>query len=382
MIDFGSRLKKLRKEDKLSQSKLADKLGYCRSTIANYEQNSRLPSVEILMDIADYFDVSLDYLMERTNIRSTLENTYSNKPSSIFIIINPDTGKIIDYNTAALAFFGYSKDKLLSKTIFDLSMLARETVSRELKKTLKEEKNIFHSPQRLSSGEIKDVKITTNLVIINNSPFIGALMTDITGQCEKVAVLHKKIDSFIKSISKIIRYHIPYKKHHCKNVAQLSIAIGNKLGLSPEEICGIRYAALLHDIGLLSVPPRILNKPDKLTQNEINIIKEHPTEGSQILKEVNFSRPVAEIISQHHERIDGSGYPLGLPGRKILLEAKIIAVADVVEAITSQRPHREKQSIKIALAEIKDKSGKKFDKDIVNICVDLFENKGFEFPFT
>ena len=379
MNDFGSRLKRLRKEKKLSQSELANKLGYCRSTIANYEQNKRLPSVEILLDIADYFNVSLDYLMERTNIRNTLERQFNNKNSSILLLLDPDTGKIIDCNATALSFYGYDKEELLSKTVYDINPLPNKEIYKNIKKTINVEKNLIYSQHQLSNGDIKDVIITTNLVIINDSTYIGAVITDVTGLEQQETELHNKINDFLNSISEVIGYHIPYKKHHGKNVAKLSIAIGNKMGLSPEEITGIRYASLLHDIGLLSVPPRILNKPDDLTKNEINIIKEHPTEAHKMLSTVDFTRPVAEIIYQHHERLDGTGYPQGLSDKKILLEAKILAVADVVEAMNSQRPHRDEHNIEFVLKEIKDKAGKKFDRDVVNICIDLFEDKGFDF---
>jgi HD-GYP domain-containing protein (c-di-GMP phosphodiesterase class II) len=136
-------------------------------------------------------------------------------------------------------------------------------------------------------------------------------------------------------------------------------------------------AAIIHDIGKIFVSDKILNKKEKLTGDEYDIIKKHPEAGYEVLKTIDFPWPLADIILQHHERLDGSGYPYGLKGDGIYLESRIISVADVVEAITFERPYRPAMGIDRALAEIEDKKGKLYDPEIVDICVDLFREKKF-----
>ena len=149
------------------------------------------------------------------------------------------------------------------------------------------------------------------------------------------------------------------------------------MGVPPDMAEGIRIAAVIHDIGKVSVPAEILSKPGKLTQNEIELIKDHPVTGYHILKDVEFPWPVAEIIWQHHERLDGSGYPRGLKGDDVLLEARIIGLADVVEAMASHRPFRPAQGIDAALEEITEHRGTLYDPEVVDACVKLFREKGY-----
>ena len=151
------------------------------------------------------------------------------------------------------------------------------------------------------------------------------------------------------------------------------------MDLSPERIDTIRMAAQIHDIGKIAIPSEILSKPSKLTQIEYDFIKTHPQNGYDILKNIDFPGPVAEIVLQHHEKINGSGYPKGLFGNKILLESKIITVSDIVEAMSSHRPYRPKLGIDPALAEIEKNKGIFYDPDIVDICVKLFKEKNFKF---
>ncbi len=161
-------------------------------------------------------------------------------------------------------------------------------------------------------------------------------------------------------------------------MAKLAVAIAEEMKLPADKIAGLRYACLVHDIGKLAVPAEILAKPAVLTEMEFALIKFHPQQAYDILKEVDFPWPVADIVLQHHERRDGSGYPRGLKCNDILPEARIIAVADVVEAMASHRPYRPALGIEAALAEIKAKRGKLYDPRVVDACVSVFE-KGFTF---
>ncbi len=171
----------------------------------------------------------------------------------------------------------------------------------------------------------------------------------------------------------------PYTAGHQRRVAQLACAIAHEMGLDRETIEGIRIAALLHDIGKIYVPAEFLSKPGLLTDIERILLKTHPQVGYDILKNIDFTRPVAEIVLQHHEKIDGSGYPQGLTGDNILLEAKILGVADITEAMASHRPYRPSLGIKAALKEISRNKGTLYDPTAADICLQLFAKKAFKF---
>ncbi|MDO8991062.1 MAG: PAS domain S-box protein [Sideroxyarcus sp.] len=172
----------------------------------------------------------------------------------------------------------------------------------------------------------------------------------------------------------------PYTVGHERRVANVAAAIGSELGLDESRIEGLRVAGQLHDIGKISIPAEILAKPGRITSSEYMLIKDHPQSGFDALKDVGFPWPVADVALQHHERIDGSGYPHGLKGDKILLESRIMAVADVVEAMASHRPYRPGQGIDKALAEIERGSGSVYDVEISEICLRLFRKQGYSLP--
>lgn len=159
----------------------------------------------------------------------------------------------------------------------------------------------------------------------------------------------------------------------------MAIAIAREMNLSSDLIESVRIASRIHDIGKTGIPIEILTKPAKLSSLEMSFIREHPQLGYDILKDIDFPYPIAQIVLQHQERIDGSGYPHGLKGDEILLEAKIIAVADVVEAMSSHRPYREAFGIDAALSEIYKKRGILYEPEIVDTCIKLFREKGFDF---
>lgn len=170
----------------------------------------------------------------------------------------------------------------------------------------------------------------------------------------------------------------PYTAGHQKRVAQLACAISREMGFSEEEVRGVNVAGILHDIGKICVPAEILSKPAPLNDLEYAMIKSHCQAGYDILQGIHFSWPVAEIVMQHHERIDGSGYPQGLKGDEILLESKILGVADVVESVASHRPYRPSLGSEKAINEIEKNSGILYDHDVVNACVEVFQG-GFVF---
>jgi putative nucleotidyltransferase with HDIG domain len=189
---------------------------------------------------------------------------------------------------------------------------------------------------------------------------------------ERTAELKEALVGTISAMSLTVEMRDPYTAGHQTRVAKLARAIAERLGLPKEKVEGVFFAGLIHDIGQLSIPAEILSKPGALFAEEFALIKKHPCSGYTILQNIKFPWPIATIIRQHHERMDGSGYPRQLVGDKILLEARILAVADVVEAMASHRPYRPALGIEAALEEIDKMKGQLYDAAVATACIDLF----------
>lgn len=190
--------------------------------------------------------------------------------------------------------------------------------------------------------------------------------------------LRKSMGSIIQVVAAVVETRDPYTAGHQKRVSNLARAIATEMDLSSESIEGVRTVAMIHDIGKISIPAEILSKPGKLTNLELDLIKTHSQVGYDILKGIKFPWPIADIIYQHHERLDGSGYPQGLKDGDICLEAKIISVADVVEAIASHRPYRPAKGIDAALDEIEKNKGILYDAVVVEACLHLCRERSFK----
>jgi len=181
----------------------------------------------------------------------------------------------------------------------------------------------------------------------------------------------------VDAVAKLTELRDPYTSGHEKRVGEISAAIAVEMGFDERYQEGLRIAGLLHDIGKIGVPAEILVKPSRLSAGEYALVKEHTEFGYQVLRNIDFPWPVADIARQHHERIDGSGYPLGLKGEQITMEARIVAIADVVESMASHRPYRPGLGIDVALAEIEQNAGKLYDTDAASACLRLFQDKGY-----
>ncbi|MGE0356225.1 MAG: HD domain-containing phosphohydrolase [Burkholderiales bacterium] len=192
--------------------------------------------------------------------------------------------------------------------------------------------------------------------------------------------LEKSVQSTLEAVAHMVELRDPYTSGHERRVGELAAAIGEEMGLAEHSVRGLRLTGFVHDIGKISAPAELLVKPTRLTPIEYELIKGHSQAGYDVLKNVDFPWPVAETILQHHERLDGSGYPRGLEGEAILLEARIIAVADVVEAMASHRPYRPALGVEPALAEIEKGAGKTYDPAVAAACVRLFREKGYALP--
>jgi HD-GYP domain-containing protein (c-di-GMP phosphodiesterase class II) len=183
----------------------------------------------------------------------------------------------------------------------------------------------------------------------------------------------------LQVISDTVETKAPYTADHQRRTADLARAIGREMGLAEDQQEGLLMAGIIHDLGLVSIPAKILNKPAKLSEVEFKLIQTHSQTGHDILKDLDFPWPLAKIVLQHHERLNGSGYPQGLKGEDVSPEAQILMVADVVEAMASYRPYRPALGIGVALEEIKKNMGIKYQPEVVKKCLTLFKEKGFGF---
>lgn len=228
------------------------------------------------------------------------------------------------------------------------------------------------------------------------SDIIAAGATDFIAKPFQVSELEAKLDRItreklvlrqlqttlmeaIEALTSALEMRDPYTAGHQRRVAQLALAIAAEMGFAEPTLTAVRMAGLVHDIGKISVPSQILAKPSQLKETEMSLIREHVEAGYEILKKVHFPWPIARIVHQHHERLDGSGYPRHLSGDEILLEAKILAVADVVEAMSSHRPYRAAIGRTAALEEIEKNQGRFYDQCTVQACLRLFREKHYSF---
>lgn len=194
--------------------------------------------------------------------------------------------------------------------------------------------------------------------------------------------LRRELEGTVQAVSSMVEMRDPYTAGHERRVAALASAIAEEMGLPEEQVRGIHLAGTIHDVGKIQIPAEILSKPGRLTDVEYRLIRQHPQTGYEILKNIEFPWPIAQTVLQHHERMDGSGYPNGLKGGEILLEARILAVSDVVEAMASHRPYRPGLGVDEALREIREHRGTYYDPEVADACIRLFEEKGYTLPET
>lgn len=220
---------------------------------------------------------------------------------------------------------------------------------------------------------------------VNTDTLLGAIYKSAKTRFQKRDLEKAKqdiIDSLEQTIgvlSRAIELRDPYTDGHQKRVSLLAVAIAEEMGLSSPQTNGIRLGSLVHDVGKIRVPAEILSSPRRLTKIEMDIIRTHIQAGYDILAGATFPWPVARMVLEHHERMDGSGYPRGLSGEDICVEARIIAVADVIEAMSSHRPYRPARDIQAAIAEIQEKRGKLYDENVVDCCIRVLEKRNFKF---
>ena len=324
--------------------------------------------------------VLCDLKMPKMDGFQVLETVAREAPETPIIMIS-GTGAIHDViETLRLGAWDY-----ILKPIYDMGVLEHA-----LSKVL-ERARLLRENRRYREHLEEEVKKRTQEIMERTNELQSAnkqLNAEIT---ERKAVekqlknslnsLEKTIEGTINTISLIVEMRDPYTGGHQRHVAQLSQEIAREMGFTAEQLKGIYYAGLIHDIGKLAVPIEILVKPGSISGIEHMMIRTHPQAGWEILKKIEFPWPIAEIALQHHERLDGSGYPNGLAGDNILIESRIVAVADVIESMMFHRPYRESLGLDVALAEISVKRDQLYDPGVVDTCIKLFREKNFDFDY-
>ena len=344
--------------------------------------NGEIQSQALYADITERKQVEKNLQESEERYRIVVENAHE------AIIITQDM-KLVFANSGATEQIGYSKETLTSGvfTSFihpdDRQMVADYSIKRLNGENVPP---VYSFKIISQDGKVRWVELNATVIEWNKKPATLNFLNDITERklleeerIENYNQIKKALQATVQSIALLVETKDPYTAGHQDRVSQLAQAITIEMGLTEDQQDLVRTASIIHDLGKVSVPSELLSKPTKLSELEFNIIKVHSQAGYNILKDINFPWPVADVVLQHHERMDGSGYPKNLQGEDILLEARILAVADVVEAISSHRPYRPARGINFALDEISKNKGTLYDANVVDACRKLFREKNFAF---
>jgi PAS domain S-box-containing protein/putative nucleotidyltransferase with HDIG domain len=324
-------------------------------------------------------------LMIVTEKLGTLEErhrlTFENVTDVIFMMDADLT--VLSMSPSVETLLGYKPEDFINRPFSDLRrILTRESFERasaNLSLILRGETvpaTIYEFVSK--NGTIKYGE-TNGSPIMRNGEVTGivSVARDITDRQNSVDQLRKALGGTVRAIASMVEVRDPYTAGHQRRVADLARTIAQEMGLSDEKVNGLRMAGIIHDIGKVSVPAEILSSPRKLSNLEFSLIKTHAQAGYDIIKDIEFPWPIARMILEHHERMNGSGYPNGLTENNILLDSRILAVADVVEAMATHRPYRPSLGIDAALKEITQNKKVLYDPDVVDICLILFKKKGY-----
>ena len=304
-----------------------------------------------------------------------------------------EQGIVTDWNPEAGRMFGFSKSEAVGKPLVDIIIPPefRDAHTAGLKHYLDTgEAKVLNTHVEITAlhknGSVIPVELSISPMEQGGSVTFNAFIRDLTernkakvGLVKGAESLRKSLVGTVQVIAKAVEARDPYTAGHQQRVSQLARSIAQEMRLDRQAVEGIRMGASVHDIGKIHLPAEILSKPAKLSATEYLLIQDHPQVGYDILKDIEFPWPLADIAHQHHERMDGSGYPQGLKGDEICLEARIVAVADVVEAMSSHRPYRAGLGIELALEEVKKGRGSLYDPNVVDACLKLFAENRFTF---
>jgi len=354
-------------------------------------ESNAVPICDVTGELIGFRGVDRDITERKQTEKALLKekhfsDTVMDSSPGLFFVFD-DKGNILRWNRNVEKVTEYSTQEISKMNVLDFVVQEDKKSATE---TIQEALNKGQASVEITilskSGKKIPFYLTGLRTHIENITCVVGSGFDITERKETEEALQGSYDqlqeifiSAINALASTVEMKDQYSAGHQLRVAQLSCAIAEEMGLSKDQIEGIRMAGLIHDIGKIVVPAEILNKPGPLTEVQYEMIKMHPQAGHDILKRIAFPWPVAQIVQQHHERIDGSGYPQGLSGEGILPEARIMAVANVVAAMTAHRPYRPAYDIEEALAEISHDRGTKYDSAVVDACLRLFTKRGFVF---
>ena len=343
---------------------------YCCAFVRDISERKKV--VEALRESEEKF---------RSLVESTSDFFWEIDRNERYIYVSPKITSLL----------GYYPEEILGKTPFDLMpKIEAERISKQFQ-VITAQKAPFDSLENIlvhRDGYHIMVETSGLPIFDEQGVFRGyrGIDRDVTerkrAESELTLSLDKlshSIESAIEAMALTVEMKDPYTAGHQRRVAILACAIAKEMNLPDKVVDGLRLAAVVHDIGKIYVPAEILSKPGKITEIEFSLIKTHPKVGFDVLKTIEFPWPIAQIVLQHHERLNGKGYPAGLSAEEILLEAKILSVADVVEAMSSHRPYRPALGRRLALEEIAQQSGLAYDSEVVDACLRLFKERGFSF---
>jgi len=318
--------------------------------------------------------------------RIELENMVDSISSDVIMVVDREN-RVVRCNASLKRIFGYQPAEFLGRRTEQLFRVQPDPWGDSpgsSEKTHQGDFSVITAIGRYRDGHEIPLEVITGRLTTGEGAVL--LLRDISERVAAEAQLrnsYRKLQTLLEETVNILAMAVemrdPYTAGHQRRVATLACAIADELKLSARRMDGLRLASIVHDVGKLYVPAEILSKPGILSETEFNLIKAHPQLGYDLLKKIDFPWPVAEMVLQHHERVDGSGYPQGLRDKEILLESRIMGVADVIEAMASHRPYREAHGPSKALQEISRNRGKLYDAEVVDACLRLFYERGFEF---
>ncbi len=291
-----------------------------------------------------------------------------------------EDGMYISINPGFTRILGYTEEDIVGKTSIELNIWNNIADRKRLLEELRRDGTVanLEAVFRMKGGGVRYGLMSASVIDLNDLPHIISITRDITDRKESIEKLRRTLEATVQAMAVTVESRDPYTAGHQRRVADLARAIAAEMNLSPDRIDGIMTAAIVHDLGRICVAAEILSKPTGLTNLEFELIKTHPQAGYDILKDIEFPWPIARMILEHHERMDGSGYPGNLKGDEILMEARILAVSDVVESMGSHRPYRPTLGMDAALEEIERNRGTFYDPDVVDACLRIFRDKGYQ----
>lgn len=340
-----------------------------------YDREGRIiGAIQTVEDISDKIK-ALDYYSRYNAVFNNIRDA---------ALVMENDGRIIEVNQAALDAYGYSREELLSLNFADLGGQSTGEVL-EQTKPAESKPVLYQTIHSRKNGSKFLVEIGCAVAEHNNKKMLVCIISDITQKKknERIIVntvqkLKKTLNETIHSLSLAVEKRDPYTAGHQQRVARIAEIICRRMHLTENVVESVRTAAILHDIGKIVIPAEILAKPTKLTDIEMSLIQTHSETGYEIIKDIPFDKNVALAVLQHHERINGSGYPKGLKEEEIILEAKILAVADTIEAMASHRSYRSSLGIHQAISELIENKGILYDPEVVDICWEMYQNGLFQ----